>query len=81
MVFYFSADCVVVSAGIMAGSNRSGDLADAQGSIPRGTISAIATTSIVCILLVAWLRELCLEAFIVKKLTKPVSFNTSRPVN
>jgi potassium/chloride transporter 4/5/6 len=42
--------------GIMAGSNRSGDLADAQKSIPIGTICAIVTTSTVylsCVLLFA----------------------------
>ncbi|KAG5884024.1 hypothetical protein JTB14_014798 [Gonioctena quinquepunctata] len=42
--------------GIMAGSNRSGDLADAQKSIPIGTIAAILTTSTVylsCVLLFA----------------------------
>ncbi|KAI9564397.1 hypothetical protein GHT06_008136 [Daphnia sinensis] len=35
--------------GIMAGCNRSGDLADAQRSIPVGTIGAILTTSFVYI--------------------------------
>ena len=36
--------------GIMAGSNRSGDLANAQSSIPRGTIAATLVTSLLYLL-------------------------------
>nr|XP_006009868.1 PREDICTED: solute carrier family 12 member 6 isoform X2 [Latimeria chalumnae] len=51
--------------GIMAGSNRSGDLKDAQKSIPIGTILAILTTSLVyfsCIILFG----ACIEGVVLK---------------
>eukprot|EP00039_Didymoeca_costata_P006209 m.88294 g.88294 ORF g.88294 m.88294 type:complete len:942 (+) comp13158_c0_seq1:178-3003(+) len=46
--------------GIMAGSNRSGDLKDASASIPRGTIMAILTTSsvyLLCVIFIGGITE------------------------
>uniref|UniRef100_A0AAY4CSU9 Solute carrier family 12 member 6 n=1 Tax=Denticeps clupeoides TaxID=299321 RepID=A0AAY4CSU9_9TELE len=51
--------------GIMAGSNRSGDLKDAQRSIPIGTILAIFTTSIVY-LSCAILFGACIEGVVLR---------------
>uniref|UniRef100_A0A803TB75 Solute carrier family 12 member 5 n=1 Tax=Anolis carolinensis TaxID=28377 RepID=A0A803TB75_ANOCA len=51
--------------GIMAGSNRSGDLRDAQKSIPIGTIMAIATTSAVYISSVI-LFGACIEGVVLR---------------
>uniref|UniRef100_A0A8D0H9S7 Solute carrier family 12 member 6 n=1 Tax=Sphenodon punctatus TaxID=8508 RepID=A0A8D0H9S7_SPHPU len=51
--------------GIMAGSNRSGDLKDAQKSIPIGTILAILTTSLVYLSNVV-LFGACIEGVVLK---------------
>ncbi|XP_051800096.1 solute carrier family 12 member 6-like isoform X1 [Acanthochromis polyacanthus] len=51
--------------GIMAGSNRSGDLKDAQRSIPIGTILAILTTSIVYLSSVV-LFGACIEGVVLR---------------
>ncbi|XP_029464439.1 solute carrier family 12 member 4 isoform X2 [Rhinatrema bivittatum] len=51
--------------GIMAGSNRSGDLKDAQKSIPVGTILAIITTSIVYFSTV-FLFGACIEGVVLR---------------
>ncbi|XP_015241746.1 PREDICTED: solute carrier family 12 member 6-like [Cyprinodon variegatus] len=51
--------------GIMAGSNRSGDLKDAQRSIPIGTILAILTTSLVYLSSVV-LFGACIEGVVLR---------------
>uniref|UniRef100_A0A671YMK5 Solute carrier family 12 member 7 n=1 Tax=Sparus aurata TaxID=8175 RepID=A0A671YMK5_SPAAU len=51
--------------GIMAGSNRSGDLRDAQKSIPIGTIMAIATTSFIYVTCVV-LFGACIEGVLLR---------------
>ncbi|XP_077580238.1 solute carrier family 12 member 7-like isoform X1 [Stigmatopora nigra] len=51
--------------GIMAGSNRSGDLRDAQRSIPIGTIMAILTTSFLYISCVV-LFGACIEGVVLR---------------
>ncbi|KAK7162997.1 hypothetical protein R3I93_007134 [Phoxinus phoxinus] len=51
--------------GIMAGSNRSGDLRDPQRSIPTGTILAIVTTSLIYISCVV-LFGACIEGVVLR---------------
>uniref|UniRef100_A0AAR2K208 Solute carrier family 12 member 7a n=1 Tax=Pygocentrus nattereri TaxID=42514 RepID=A0AAR2K208_PYGNA len=51
--------------GILAGSNRSGDLRDAQRSIPIGTILAIVTTSIIYMSCVV-LFGACIEGVVMR---------------
>ncbi|XP_067220269.1 solute carrier family 12 member 7 isoform X2 [Chanodichthys erythropterus] len=51
--------------GIMAGSNRSGDLRDPQRSIPTGTILAIVTTSFIYISCVV-LFGACIEGVVLR---------------
>ncbi|XP_034559352.1 solute carrier family 12 member 7-like [Notolabrus celidotus] len=51
--------------GIMAGSNRSGDLRDAQRSIPIGTIMAILTTSFIYISCVVMFGA-CIEGVVLR---------------
>ncbi|XP_028825827.1 solute carrier family 12 member 7 isoform X2 [Denticeps clupeoides] len=51
--------------GIMAGSNRSGDLRDAQRSIPIGTILAIATTTVIYLSCVV-LFGACIEGTVLR---------------
>uniref|UniRef100_A0A3Q3JGQ3 Solute carrier family 12 member 4 n=1 Tax=Monopterus albus TaxID=43700 RepID=A0A3Q3JGQ3_MONAL len=53
------------ATGIMAGSNRSGDLRDAQKSIPVGTILAITTTSLVYISSVVLFAS-CIEGVVLR---------------
>lgn len=61
--------------GIMAGSNRSGDLRDAQRSIPIGTIMAILTTSFIYISCVV-LFGACIEGVVLRdKFGKSVGTN------
>eukprot|EP00045_Choanoeca_perplexa_P015249 m.187508 g.187508 ORF g.187508 m.187508 type:complete len:1029 (-) comp16929_c0_seq1:129-3215(-) len=52
---FFLALFFPATTGIMAGSNRSGDLLDASRSIPVGTLGAIATTTLIYITCIIFL--------------------------
>eukprot|EP00771_Trimastix_marina_P002565 gnl/Trimastix_PCT/3704.p1 GENE.gnl/Trimastix_PCT/3704~~gnl/Trimastix_PCT/3704.p1 ORF type:complete len:1089 (+),score=198.39 gnl/Trimastix_PCT/3704:48-3314(+) len=66
--------------GLMAGANRSRDLRDAQRAIPRGTLAAVATTSVIyisCTVLfgmVATRYDLKNDFFIIMKIAWPTEY-------
>jgi len=53
----------------MTGSNMSGDLKDAQKSIPSGTLAAVLSTSAICIL---YLSPVDNMMYVSSKQVKPV---------
>lgn len=68
------------ATGIMAGANMSGELTNPRKSIPRGTLSAIAVSTVVYVLLALWLSKAATSEELTANYTVMIDRSLSKPL-